>query len=375
MIATPTAPAPAPRKRLSRSAGRSPSSAPRKYHGGQTATAPQSVCVDWVRMSGPACTVAPVRDLVSRYLDKPAPGPGGYFLLQSLKWGTAALFWGSENPAHTHAVLNLPAGSLREIGAAGTLTILRELSKMGWKATRLDIALDFHDGAGRDLIARMHRSCQDGELCGARRYQHIWEMGQDGPTGHGLNIGARGKLGSGRYLRTYDKGLEQRSAGLGDWVRMEVEFSDDCAAQAAVTLAQASKPDRVMVGLVLGTVDFRLVTGDQHVADRPRCEWWQALIAGAALHRPVAVRAKSTAAGYIRWIKTAVVPKAATMAAATGLTLGGLLATISGPVDPNPAHLQDGVVRAILTDLGLPVSHARRALDDTQLLSMLQGVT
>lgn len=314
-------------------------------------------------MSGPACTVGRVRNLVSDLLDQPSPGGGGYFLNVSDRWGTAGLFYGSENPEVTYAVLNLPAGALREIGHDRALQLLVQLLRLGWRATRLDVALDFLDRTGADLIEAMYAGCEAGQLCGARTHQRIYEVGQQGPTGHALNIGKRGKHGSGRYLRVYDKGLEQRTAELGEWVRAEVELSDACAADAAVAIAEADDPRSVMLGLVLGCVDFREVTGSARLADRPRAQWWADVVQGVDLLRPVAVRARTTVEGYMRWIRTAVAPKVATIAACTGLTVANVVGAMAGEVRASAEHLNDPVVRSVLTEFGMSVESARMCME------------
>lgn len=273
------------------------------------------------------------------------------------------MFYGSENPAVNYAVLNIPAGALREIGPDHALRLMRDLIRLGWRATRLDIALDFHERSGADLISAIHAGCEAEQLCGARTHQLVVEEGQHGPSGYAVNIGKRGKHGSGRYLRVYDKGLEQRSALIGDWVRAEVELSDQCAADAAELLVNSDDPGAAMVGLVLGCVDFREVTGSRRLEDRPRAAWWAKIVDGVELHRPVAVRAKTTATGYMRWIRTAVAPKVATIAACTGLTVANVVGAMAGEVRASAEHLNDPVVRSVLTEFGMSVEVARMCLE------------
>jgi hypothetical protein len=256
------------------------------------------------------------------------------------------------------------------------LQTLAAVQRLGWRCTRLDIALDFHEGHGAHLIETMYEACVRGELTGAKRFQIIRDMGQEGPTGHGLNIGGRGKMGSGRYLRTYDKGLEQGDQPMGEWVRMEVEYTGECAHQAGILLAETTDPDTTMSGLVLGTVDFREYTGrkNQNLDERPRVQWWEDLVRSCELARPVAIRSRTTVAGYIRWIRTAVAPKVATLAACTGLGVSTLMVMLAGQMDHDTRHLNDPVVRGLLTDLGVSTHHARAALDDIEMFCLASGV-
>jgi hypothetical protein len=99
----------------------------------------------------------------------------------------------------------------------------------------------------------------------------------------GITFGRRGKNGSGRLLRAYDKGLQTRLAPARQWQRLELEFSGELAMHAFARLAGCPMAEPTTIpALVLGCIDFREPRTDgkrcARVADLPRCQWWADLL-------------------------------------------------------------------------------------------------
>jgi DNA relaxase NicK len=236
-----------------------------------------------------------------------------------------------------HIVLELPGSFLAPVPGADRVELMRQLRLMGFKPTRLDLAIDWR-GVGIQLIEAMRRACEAGELCGARRWKPHREFSGRRVVGDGVSVGKRGGDGSGRYLRAYDKGLETGTVSEGGWVRVELELADDCAAQAADVLCEAGQWEAAAVELVLGAVDFREVTGDKHLAKRPRAAWWAAVLDGVEGVRVVASRSAAKLQTYAAWLKRAVFRPLQSHADELGMSLREVVCFMVGEhVEPSRA--------------------------------------
>lgn len=316
-----------------------------------------TVCIDWLRLSGPSSQLVKARRILEAAFGPLAPGKGRFPLLDLGEHiGAGGLFCSSE-PRVDHCIVDLPGSLLRELQPAAIHALADALLWLGFKATRCDIALDYTDQP--DLIERATTSAQLGELCHCRRWEPkvVWSGGK--LVGHGVNFGARGKLGSGRYLRIYDKGLEQQTHEPAQWIRWEAEFSGDVAAAVLREVLSSADPVFSMVSLAFGVVDFRTNTGDPNLSRRPRVPWFSDLLGSYQPARFRQERPGSTPAGYTRWVYRCVLPKLRTLAAATDQPLDNLAESLAPPVPPTLDHLTDRVVRGVLTELAIPLDQAR----------------
>lgn len=194
---------------------------------------------------------------------------------------------------------------------------------LGGRVTRIDLALDGIDDKAVGLIDRVHQACSDGALVGARRWQSIVQHDSGALRGRGVTIGARGKDGSGRYARCYDKGLESKERPAGTHERYEVEFCKDCATQVAVAVfASVHTFEKAILERILGAFDFREPKereGQTHLNRRKRLDWWQALNDGICAIRTVLQRTKTTYGRYVSWLKRSVLPCVKAIADKAGL--------------------------------------------------------
>ena len=248
-----------------------------------------------------------------------------------------------------HCLAELPGKLIGELEHAEVRQIMHDLHVMGFKTTRVDIAVDFYNRP--HLIDIINASCEAGELCRSKTYQHIVQRSGVAMTGHGINIGKRGKMGSGRYLRVYDKGLETKTLNPGNWIRWEVELSDACAQQFTTQYTTQDESVACCLSHALWVVEFREANG-QRLSRRPLAKWYQEFTEEVRPERVRAIRAKSTIESYARWIRIAVVPKLETIAAATRNSVGGVIKHIAGEVHPRVEHLQCPKVRTICLSMG-----------------------
>ncbi len=315
------------------------------------------ILIDWLRLSGPRASVNAARRILVKHLGDLTPGKGRFIGLDLGEHiGTAGLFYSTDPSVH-HCVIELPATALAEIDPAVQLTLANELLWHGFKATRLDIAIDFYDRP--DLIEQITTSCDLGELCHARRYTPVSTHSNQHLIAHGINIGARGKNGSGRYLRVYDKSLEQQRGEPGSWVRWEAELSDDVAAASLREILSVPAPFDTARRIALGVCDFRSVGGHRSASRRPRARWFTEFLAGLEQIRFVVSRPDPTPTTYVRWMAKAVLPKMRTIAAASTGSLEAFADQVAPEVRPNETYLGDAVVRGYLYAMDIPADLAR----------------
>jgi DNA relaxase NicK len=292
-----------------------------------------------MRWSGPRERLDDVIEMMRERFGQEREGKAGFFLAMSRRWaaGAGVYYDPAGNLMRKHIVFELPGSFMAPVPGAERVELMRKLRAMGFKPTRLDLAIDWR-GVGIQLIEGMRGACESGELCGARRWKPHREFSGRRVVGDGLSIGVRGGDGSGRYVRAYDKGLETGTEREGGWVRLELELADDCACQAAEVVCEAGQWEAAAVELVLGAVDFREVTGDKHLAKRPRAAWWAAVLDGVEGVRVVASRSASKLQTWAAWMKRAVARPLQTYADEFGMSLAEVLSFVVGErVDPSRA--------------------------------------
>lgn len=227
-------------------------------------------------------------------------------------------------------MIELTGSVLAAWSADERMAIAAELRSMGGKVTRMDIAVDFHR-MGLNLFKNALECAperQGGErvrpwkVCGCKTSEVYVENGQYGLKGRTLYLGRRGKDGSGRLVRCYDKGLEQRATTVpGEWERWELELRHECACIALDLMMNAGERwIEVATGVALGAVDFREVTGSRSLARRPRCEWWQSVIDTVETIRVRATPKLPTLAGLATWAQKGIAPLFYAVKRRTGLT-------------------------------------------------------
>lgn len=311
----------------------------------------KEVRVDWLRFSGPRSRLEAIVDLLCQYFGEWQYGRGAMFLARSMRWGVAALYFDEGLEAADHCVIDLPGSALALLDRDEVITLAGELAALSCRPTRVDVAVDF-EGDQIQLVQTVDAACRGGELCGARRFEYRERFGSGQRRSlHMVTIGARGNLGSGRYVRVYDKGLETGTADEGRWVRWECEFSDDCAREVVSALVASSDWRTEAMERALGAVDFREANGSVALARRPRSAWWRAVIEGLSVVRTTAKRLKSTLIGYTRWLGRSVWPSLTAFAENLGCSVEQLVSELVGPVKPRYQVLLEQVGRELVHEV------------------------
>lgn len=300
----------------------------------------RSFCVDYMRARVHVRYAKELRDRMLERFGESEAGPGGYGLPMSDCWMDKAvrLYHDQQHAAAKDFVYFQVTGvGCSLLGTDECIEIARLiLDEFGGTFTRADGAVD-HEGDYGWLIGRMLQGCQEGELVGAKRYtlregsevipfDHIIDSTKAGGiTGHTLYIGARGKGGSGRFVRAYDKGLQTGQAEAGEWVRFELEATSSVANDFMRRIIDGDNADRIRA--VYDAVEFREVTQteDRHLDRRPVCKWWADLVGGADGAQIIRQeRQKSTAASHVKWIAETVLPNLYAMAEEMGVSVEGI---------------------------------------------------
>lgn len=316
--------------------------------------AEQRVSIDWFTGSAPESVKSRAIKWLRARFGELSERPGMHFYRRCLvtPLGAKLLFdpicVGEGETAH--CTIQLPGESLAIMGGAARLDAIRELVAMGFQATRLDVAVDFV-GEGVNLVAAVQEACRAGQLTGARVWRPDDEFTSDGRmTQHCVRLGRRGRDGSGRFVRCYDKGLETKTLPAGEWQRWECEFSGECARWAVAILLQADDLEsgrqewpvlsglqwapavkgwrHQAVAIALGAVDFREPRKgvSRSLRRRRRASWWAEVLGSVVPERirEAAARVPNVLRTAKHWARC-LLPGLRGTADALGMTLEGAL--------------------------------------------------
>jgi len=179
----------------------------------------------------------------------------------------------------------IPGKALDSLTPERMRSLMWELTdKLLFTATRIDVYWD--DFERRITPSEVARHARAGNFAGYRLYELSGRKmavgGEVESISDMVTFGCRGKAGSGRFLRVYDKNLE--SKGLRDCIRWEVEFTKSRAKQVMVFLASSrGLPEftSLIAALVGGSIDFieRPAGVSRGNIDRmKRLDWWQEIL-------------------------------------------------------------------------------------------------
>ena len=314
--------------------------------------------IDGLRLVFPLDKLEQVRSVLCNVFGPAAPrraGTKGYHYGESFDCG-AVLAWGpvSDTP-HAGVCVEFKGKAATNLGQDGLVRLALELSDYGAECRRIDVRADFFAADGRPpgLIDAVAASCVRGEHRGARKWNPATYYDGELLIGKGVYMGVRGRNGSGRYLRVYDKGLETGEAPAGEWERWEVEFSADPAAQVFrdwLAAAERAYEDREghwpeLPGLVapmlaeraFGAVDFREV--GERLSRAERVGWWAAFLGALEPVASLGKRFVTTLEGFAAHAKRTIVPQLKAFATSIGCSTADAFDLLVGRADdvlPSP---------------------------------------
>lgn len=233
-------------------------------------------------------------------------------------------------------LVDIPGSALSDLSPDERVRLLRAFLACGYRPTRIDVAHDFV----RQGLRIVERCWEDrAAVCHTRNVNRVVGFSLSaGVVGQTVYLGKRGRNGSGRYGRAYDKGLESgASRTLGEWERFEVEFVGDCAVKVAQVLARSDDWRADARRVAFGSFDFRAVSGgaSRSLARRPRLEGWARVVAVAETLLVRATRRYSSLPGLASWVRVSVAPILERLAVAAGVGLVEVFRDLAGDVEPS----------------------------------------
>lgn len=288
---------------------------------------------------------------------KLGPGRHGYGARRQFAYG-AFVTWTDEGRAE--CCVELQGATCQRLPIDSLLEFITWVYDKGGKASRIDVRSDFK-GEAVGLIDLVREACEDRQLCRCKRWKPEEPRSNTGEyLGRGVNLGKRGKDGSGRYVRVYDKGLETGEAPARTWERWETEFCKDAADQVARLLIESDDWKRDALAVALGAVEFRDWTGSRSLARRPLAAWWSAFLGNV---KPVLVKVARTPTNLDRyggWVRRSVLPTLSTMAHEAGTTVESVIDYFMN--GHKLKRSESPVVWEYLNELGEIEDHRRAAM-------------
>lgn len=295
----------------------------------------RSVHIDYLTLSIPNEHQAKAEQWCQKHFGPGESGKGARFLSQSLRYATNAASLFSDPPSHPKRkpsfILDIPGAGCQLVGDDALVEFAMH-ARTNWGAhlTRLDIAVDMIGGV-ESLMQQVEDSCMNGEGCRFRYFRPTQAFSGGKLTGRTLDLGKRGKDGSGRMVCLYDKGLETKQLPAGQWVRWEARFYDECADAALDRYETATERSRILVAF--DAVEFRHnASGQTHVDRRTPCEWWIKL--RQSIEPPFIIRRlrqASTASGMVLWIGKQVAPTLEQIRRKLNTSWDDLMAILANP--------------------------------------------
>lgn len=303
----------------------------------------RTITPHWLRVSHPATRLQSLRSRLIDLFGQPDQIRGKWFFEHGERFSNGVLLmWGTivgnkaENELEDDqgiCCVDVSGSVLDSMETQDRIAFCVEMS-LGGRVTRLDLAVDaFHD-ISVGMIDLVTKALERGQQIGSKVWEPKIKYNSGQVVAYGVNIGLRGKDGSGRYIRVYDKGLEQQDAPIGQHERFEVEFSGDAAAEAAADVLRSVDDWETRAwNRVNGSVAFRELGGpsDRHLDRRPMLAWWSKWIEGSAPLPTVPRRQETTLERHTRWLVNTVMPTTARLAKAAKVSFTDALYHLCGP--------------------------------------------
>ena len=296
----------------------------------------QAVGLDWLTLTGPDDRRAEAVRVVEQLHGEAgqAVGKGSMWYRAGLRWtGGARVDWEHRAGAASCKV-EFPGQSLTMLEPGAVLRAAQALASLGFKATRVDFAVDFFAREGR-VVGLLDDVMGGIERDEVRRFQTIKivdERRVKRASGRSVTLGNRGKAGGGLQVCVYDKGLEQRTRARGEHERLEARYfkgrSEEafgrvlaCAELSADGLGEAFAD--VVRSLAFSSLEFTEDTSQRR--GRVQAAWWLFWVGNSLVQRIRKVRRRVSFEGWCAWAGRAVLGPLERVAAVQGLTSLDLL--------------------------------------------------
>jgi len=241
----------------------------------------QEVGPHWLRISSPRQYLKQLRAYCDIYFGESVENDRGYnsfdvryYWPNGVSLSYDSNWEKSESKHHGLVSLDVPGAVLDDMEPESCRMFFLGLRKYDAKATRLDIYFD--DSQRLITPSKLQKLIKKNDFTGFRKGGNI-QINKSGRMIHDeADFGARGKSGSGKYLRIYDKALE--SDGSKDVIRYEIELTKEHANKAFDLLSQMGSVEslaQVCGELVVGAISFVKRTGEKNIGRLKVYKFWK----------------------------------------------------------------------------------------------------
>lgn len=241
----------------------------------------QEVGPHWLRISSPRQYLKRIRRYCNIYFGGSSENDRGYnsYDLRFYWPNGVSLSYDSSNEKsdsiHGGVVsMDIPGMALDSMESESLRQFFFGLRKYNAAASRFDV---YYDDSKRLVTpSLLHKIVKKNDFSGFRKGGNT-QVYKSGRLVHDeADFGTRGKNGSGKYMRIYDKALE--SDGSKDVIRYEVEFTKEHAAEAFDLLSQMGSDEsftQLLGELVAGAITFVKRTGEKNIGRLKEYGFWK----------------------------------------------------------------------------------------------------
>lgn len=213
--------------------------------------------------------------------------------------------------------LDIPGSALDELTAPDLLLLMEGLESFNGKCTRIDV---FWDDYSRIVTPEDIQIVVDKDdfsmfnIASKNTTRNRTVKKNNGLLYDAVTFGRRGKKGSGKYLRIYDKNLE--SKGEFNCVRWECEFTQGKAQKVFAALAGVDSNLDVFAtvcgALIGGCVTFvHRIPGKKHIDRLDIYNWWKLITKSLGKLSIRIAKKKNSLTGMLYWQERQVSPSLA----------------------------------------------------------------
>lgn len=284
----------------------------------QTPRQSNECLIDFLRFSLPDASMEKVADLLGIALsDFTSEKKGSPFPTYDSHYSFADIII-HQSDHHNNLLVNLSGQGCRQyeeymssVEGWHWQKFLATILKAKGTITRADLAMDLFDGSSPP-VSTLQKYVKNGQLSSQSRHFREVNSGQlqEGIlTGHTLYIGAQPQL-----LRIYDKKQEIRDktgeiAQVHEWVRWELELTDQKARQAVEKLAKGIPLNTVIRGILASHYSFKTKpkgpVNYHNKARWPNMKWWDKFVGGIPKIPLRVIREKPTFSKKKAWLENA----------------------------------------------------------------------
>lgn len=270
------------------------------------------VSIDWLGGSFPVESLSAVKVLVEQVTRAvfPEEYSGSRFYSQVRVNFAGAVLQTHPRVTHTSRCgLQLSGKVLSSIQPVDQRFLMKELFDLGFNCSRIDISIDDYT---KTITPERVKEAVDSRNQTGFSLAPYTEWHSSGRVGEEESktyyVGRRGRYGSGKLVRCYNKYLE--SKGEIDSNRFEMEFKEEYARNSFAKLIEFNTSDwsEVMIALITGAIDFIDRTSSDVVGECVRLDWWSFIVDDVGRIRVSKPRKQKTIKKAVDWVERQVLP-------------------------------------------------------------------